>query len=135
MKISLQRSAASGLRVTGIHTRLVVVPVTGVPSSPMLGPRTYKRKYHNRIGIKARRKHTHAHPTELILALLASHVADKIYSFAPHNTAKGVADSLAATIFLNGTLTLAALLGVTFDPVRSLAIIAAFLQPHPRDGA
>jgi hypothetical protein len=59
---------------------------------------------------------THAHPTELILALLASHV-------------------IAATIFLNGALTLAALLGVTFDPVRSLTVIATFLQPHPSDGA
>lgn len=58
-----------------------------------------------------------------------------MYLVAPRNAAKGVTDSLAATIFLNGTLTLAALLGVTFDPVRSLTVIATFLQPHPSDGA
>lgn len=135
MKVSLQRGAALGLRVTGIHTRLVVVPVTGIPSRPMFGPRTYKRKHHNGIGIKVRQKHTHAHPTELILALLASHVADTMNLFVSHNVVKGVTDSLAATIFLDGTLTLATLLGVTFDPVRSLTVIAAFLQPHSRDGA
>ena len=62
-------------------------------------------------------------------------MADEVYSFVSHNAVKGVRDSLAATIFLNGTLTLATLLGITFDPVRSLAVIAAFLQPHPRDDA
>lgn len=83
MKVPLQRGAALGLRVTGVHTRLVVVAVTGIPSRPMFGPRTYKRKYHNNIGFKARRKHTHAHPTELILAFLAGHMADKGNSFVP----------------------------------------------------
>jgi hypothetical protein len=135
MKISLQRGAALGLRVTGVHARLVVVPVTGIPSRPMFGPGTYKRKHHRKIGIETRRKHTHAHPTELILALLASHMADKVDSFASYNAVNGERDSLAATVFLNGTLTLATLLGIAFDPVCSLTVIPAFLQPHPRDGA
>ena len=62
-------------------------------------------------------------------------MADKVYSYASHNAVNHVIDSLAATIFLNGTLTLATLLGVTLDPVRSLTVVTAFLQPHPRDGA
>ena len=61
-------------------------------------------------------------------------MADKVDSFATHNAVNGERDLLATTVFLNGTLTLATLLGIAFDPVCSLAVIPAFLQPHPRDG-
>lgn len=44
-------------------------------------------------------------------------------------------DILAATILLDSTLTLAALLRIAFDPVCCLTVIAALLQPHPRNCA
>jgi hypothetical protein len=46
---------------------------------------------------------------------------------------KNETDILAATILFDGTLTLATLLRITFDPVCSLAVIVALLEPHLRN--
>jgi len=58
----------------------------------------------------------HADPTELVLAFLAGHM-------------------VAPAVLLNRALALAALLGITLDPVRRLAVILALLQPQLRNRA
>lgn len=44
-------------------------------------------------------------------------------------------NSLAAAILLNGTLALGTFLGVALDPVRRLAVVVTFLEPHLSDHA
>lgn len=73
----------------------------------------------------------HAHPTELVLAFLARHVAVRNGKRREHSgyTTKG-GDSLAAAVLLNSALTFATLLRVTLDPVCRLAVVLALLKPH-----
>jgi hypothetical protein len=59
VEVSLEGCTAPALRVTSLLPSLLVVSVARVPLGTMLAPRT------------------HAHPTKLVLALLARHMARK----------------------------------------------------------
>jgi len=76
---------------------------------------------------------THAHPTELILALLARHMTNQSVSIRPPNL--HILYSLAPSILLDRRLTLGTLLRITLDPIRRLTIILTLLQPQLRDTA
>ena len=119
MQVPLQGSAAPGLRVTGVHAGLLVIPVARVPRGAVLRPWTFRERKDNALLVTLSREAptlslTHAHPAELVLALLARHM-------------------VAAPVLLDRALALAALLRVALDPVRRLAVVAALLQPHLRD--
>jgi len=57
VEISLEGRSTPALRVASLLAGLLVIPVAGVPGGAVLRPRT------------------HAHPAELVLALLARHMA------------------------------------------------------------
>jgi hypothetical protein len=75
---------------------------------------------------------THAHPAELILAFLASHVAEK--NSQRNLIFPKMSHALATAIFLYSTLALTTLLRVTLDPICSFTVIPTFLQPHLGNG-
>ena len=68
-----------------------------------------------------------------MLAFLASHMASTKTLVKRRNI--DIRDLLATSVLLDGALALAALLRVALDPVRRLAVIAAFLQPELCHGA
>jgi hypothetical protein len=77
---------------------------------------------------------THANPAELVFTLLTCHVTRKNcfnISLITYHQSEHV---LAPAVLLNRTLTLRALFGIALDPIRSLAIVPALLQPHPGHG-
>lgn len=125
MKIALERRSALGLGITSIHTSLLVVTVAGVPCCSMLRPWTCG-KSEIYIG-PMKNPHTHAHPTELVFAFLASHMAridDTLMDVLSQKLAK---DILAAAILLNRALTFAALFRVALDPISRLTVVLALL--------
>ena len=117
MKIPLERGTALGLCVSSVDTILLVVSIARVPCVPMLGPRS------------------HANPTELVLALLACHVATCTQVNRTVQISSPKIDSLATSVLLDRRMALGALLRVTLDPIRSLAVVLALLQPKLGDRA
>ena len=61
--------------------------------------------------------------------------AQKYIRSIPGRPSADRTNALAATILLNRAMTRRALLRVALDPIRSLAVVSALLQPHPGDGA
>jgi hypothetical protein len=77
---------------------------------------------------------THANPTKLVSTLLTRHMASNQNPSDADNIIHPIdKDSLAPSIFLNRALALTTLLRVTLDPIRSLAVVPTFFQPHLRN--
>lgn len=95
------------MRVTSIDARLFLETIALVPAGTVLRPRS------------------HAHPAELVLALLASHMA----GVSLDEDLEGP-NSLAATILLNRRLAFGALLGMSVQPVCSLRVVGTLLLPQ-----
>ena len=82
--------------------------------------------------LTTRGRRTHAHPTKLVLALLAGHVAVSMLATSDIGGESCKIDALAAAVLLYSALALAALLRVALDPIRRFAVVLALLQPHLR---